>query len=258
MAAPGIFRPPPFPIAAPEFVTPSKPDAKFWRAVAQRWTRSKPPSSFSKMTSHSTRARARISIATAASNSTPSSWTAPHSKPARSPPSSASKILFARENGVALCEPSELLVERERTAWQSCREKNHSSEFHFGHKHGTVGAVARDAQGGIVAATSTGGTCCKFPGRVGDSPLIGCGCYADAEAGGISCTGDGEAIMKIVMAKTAADMLRGNAFASVHGINNNAAQSDVVRADGTNEKHNFPSSSSNPQSVADQCISLLA
>ena len=74
--------------------------------------------------------------------------------------------------------------------------------------HGTVGAVARDAKGNIVAGTSTGGTCCKLPGRVGDSPLIGCGCYADVEAGGISCTGWGEAIMKIVMAKTVADSLR--------------------------------------------------
>jgi beta-aspartyl-peptidase (threonine type) len=43
---------------------------------------------------------------------------------------------------------------------------------------------------------------------LGDSPLIGCGCYADAESGGVSCTGYGEAIMKIVMAKTAADFLR--------------------------------------------------
>ena len=116
--------------------------------------------------------------------------------------------LFARENGIALCDPSELVIDRERVAWQSCRETNHASEFHFGHKHGTVGAVARDTHGRIAAATSTGGTCCKFPGRVGDSPLIGCGCYADAEAGGVSCTGHGEAIMKIVMAKMAADLLR--------------------------------------------------
>jgi beta-aspartyl-peptidase (threonine type) len=71
-----------------------------------------------------------------------------------------------------------------------------------------VGAVALDREGGLVAGTSTGGTCCKLPGRVGDSPLIGCGCYADCEAGGISCTGWGEAIMKIVMAHTACEFLR--------------------------------------------------
>src|SRR5207245_11787132 len=73
---------------------------------------------------------------------------------------------------------------------------------------GTVGAVAQDCNGNIAAGTSTGGTLGKHAGRVGDSPLIGCGCYADAEAGGVSCTGWGEAIMKIVMAKTAVDLLR--------------------------------------------------
>lgn len=123
--------------------------------------------------------------------------------------------LFAQENGIALCDPTEMIIERERAAWLRCREGNHESEFHFGHKHGTVGAVARDSRGGIAAATSTGGTCCKFPGRVGDSPLIGCGCYADAEAGGVSCTGHGEAIMRIVMAKTAADLLRNGSASSV-------------------------------------------
>lgn len=115
---------------------------------------------------------------------------------------------FAAEHGLALCAPEELILDRERAAWKRCREDEHMTQFHFGHASGTVGAVARDAQGSIVAGTSTGGTCCKFPGRVGDSPLIGCGCYADIEAGGVSCTGWGEGIMKIVMAKTAADLLR--------------------------------------------------
>jgi L-asparaginase / beta-aspartyl-peptidase len=132
---------------------------------------------------------------------------------------------FALEQGLPLCSPGELALERERMAWRQCRESNHAAEFHFSHKHGTVGAVAMDAQGRVVAGTSTGGTCCKFPGRVGDSPLIGCGCYADAEAGGVSCTGWGEAIMKIVMAKAAADFLR-------------AGQA--------------------PQSAADACVKLLA
>ena len=116
--------------------------------------------------------------------------------------------LFAAEQGLPTCAPEELVVERERLAWQHCRENEHAMEFHFGHGHGTVGAVALDTQGNIVAGTSTGGTCCKFPGRVGDSPLIGCGCYADVEVGGVSCTGWGEAIMKIVMAKAATDFLR--------------------------------------------------
>jgi beta-aspartyl-peptidase (threonine type) len=115
---------------------------------------------------------------------------------------------FAAENDIPLCTPEDLVIERERQAWRLCREDTHAAEHHVGHESGTVGAVALDAKGNLVAGTSTGGTCCKFPGRVGDSPLIGCGCYADAEAGGVSCTGHGEGIMKIVMAKMAVDLLR--------------------------------------------------
>ncbi|MGH9774883.1 MAG: isoaspartyl peptidase/L-asparaginase family protein [Candidatus Acidiferrales bacterium] len=115
---------------------------------------------------------------------------------------------FAEEQGIALCDPGDLVIERERFAWQRCREDSHAAEFHFGHAQGTVGAVALDSNGRLFAGTSTGGTCCKLPGRVGDSPLIGCGCYADALAGAASCTGWGEAIMKIVMAKSAVDFLR--------------------------------------------------
>jgi L-asparaginase / beta-aspartyl-peptidase len=115
---------------------------------------------------------------------------------------------FAREQGMPLCRPEDLVTESQRVAWQVCREAGHSSAAHFAREHGTVGAVAIDASGRIAAGTSTGGTCCKYPGRVGDSPLIGCGCYADDEAGGASSTGWGEAIMKIVMAKTAIEWLR--------------------------------------------------
>ena len=115
---------------------------------------------------------------------------------------------FAREQGIALCNPEDLISETEREAWLKCRLDKHAAEHHRGHEQGTVGAVAIDQNGNLFAATSTGGTCCKLPGRVGDSPLIGCGCYADSEAGGVSCTGYGEAIMKIVMAKTAVDFLR--------------------------------------------------
>lgn len=115
---------------------------------------------------------------------------------------------FAQENGIPLCDPEDLVSDGEREAWLKCREDVHAAEHHRGHEQGTVGAVAIDRKGDLFAATSTGGTCCKLPGRVGDSPLIGCGCYADSEAGGVSCTGCGEAIMKIVMAKTAVDFLR--------------------------------------------------
>ena len=115
---------------------------------------------------------------------------------------------FARDNGFALCNPAELVSDAEREAWQLCSQDKHAAAHHRGHEQGTVGAVAIDSHGKLFAATSTGGTCCKLPGRVGDSPLIGCGCYADYTVGGVSCTGYGEAIMKIVMAKTATDLLR--------------------------------------------------
>ena len=117
---------------------------------------------------------------------------------------------FAHEQGIKLCAPEELVTDAERDAWSKCKMDKHAAAFHRGHEQGTVGAVAMDRNGQLFAATSTGGTCCKLPGRVGDSPLIGCGCYADAEAGAVSCTGYGEAIMKIVMAKTATDFLRDN------------------------------------------------
>jgi len=71
--------------------------------------------------------------------------------------------------------------------------------------HDTVGAVALDARGDLAAATSTGGTLNKTPGRVGDSSLIGCGCYADNLSAAVSLTGWGEPIMKLVLGKWATD-----------------------------------------------------
>jgi len=115
---------------------------------------------------------------------------------------------FAHEKGIALCDPEELISPVEREAWERCRLDTHAAEHHRGHEQGTVGAVAQDDQGRLFAATSTGGTCCKLPGRVGDSPLIGSGCYADSETGAVSSTGYGEAIMKVILAKTACDFLR--------------------------------------------------
>lgn len=66
--------------------------------------------------------------------------------------------------------------------------------------HGTVGAVARDRHGNLAAATSTGGQAGKLPGRVGDSPLIGAGTYADDEGCAVSCTGWGEDFIRTALA----------------------------------------------------------
>ena len=74
----------------------------------------------------------------------------------------------------------------------------------------TVGAVALDANGNLAAGTSTGGTLNKAPGRVGDSSLIGCGCYADNSSAAVSTTGWGEPIMKLVLGKWAVDRVAGH------------------------------------------------
>lgn len=79
------------------------------------------------------------------------------------------------------------------------------------HSHDTVGAVALDASGNLAAGTSTGGTLSKAPGRVGDSSLIGCGCYADNASAAVSLTGWGEPIMKLVLGKWAVDRVAGGA-----------------------------------------------
>jgi beta-aspartyl-peptidase (threonine type) len=71
----------------------------------------------------------------------------------------------------------------------------------------TVGAVARDREGTVAAGASTGGIALMLPGRVGDSPLIGCGIYADDEAGAVSMTGVGEGIIRIAVAKEITDRL---------------------------------------------------
>lgn len=71
----------------------------------------------------------------------------------------------------------------------------------------TVGAVALDANGNLAAATSTGGTRHKRPGRVGDSPLVGCGAYADNWTAGVSATGYGEALMRVVISKRVCDLV---------------------------------------------------
>jgi len=78
---------------------------------------------------------------------------------------------------------------------------------------GTVGAIAIDKNGNVAAATSTGGTALKFPGRIGDTPLIGCGTYADNECGAASATGVGEGAIRLVLAKTACDLMSEGAVA---------------------------------------------
>ena len=98
---------------------------------------------------------------------------------------------FAADHGVELCDPAWPVTDEQREVLAS---------GDLGWAAGTVGAVARDLDGRLAAATSTGGTMGKRRGRVGDSPLIGAGTWADDDTVAVSCTGDGEAIIRIAMA----------------------------------------------------------
>jgi beta-aspartyl-peptidase (threonine type) len=119
---------------------------------------------------------------------------------------------FAAEHGVALCRNEDLVVAREVERLREYQELAARGSGNDGEdlfapsiSHDTVGAVALDRGGNIAAATSTGGTLNKAPGRLGDSSLIGCGCYADNLSAAASTTGWGEPIMKLVLAKWTAD-----------------------------------------------------
>jgi beta-aspartyl-peptidase (threonine type) len=115
---------------------------------------------------------------------------------------------FAAEHGIPLCRNEDLIIAREverLRKFQAHLAEHEKDLFAPTISHDTVGAVALDRDGNIAAATSTGGTLNKAPGRLGDSSLIGCGCYADNASAAASTTGWGEPIMKLVLAKWSAD-----------------------------------------------------
>lgn len=118
---------------------------------------------------------------------------------------------FAREHGVKTCKQDDLITLRELDRWRDVQaDKRFRTKDAFRRKRvaaDTVGAVALDARGNIASGTSTGGTPNKYPGRVGDSPLIGCGTYADNTVGGVSTSGWGEAMITVVMAKSVVDLI---------------------------------------------------
>jgi beta-aspartyl-peptidase (threonine type) len=129
---------------------------------------------------------------------------------------------LARELGVDIVDPETLATPEMREFWESTHEEDPQAIFdrtlrqlpqlpqspRSPRSRGTVGAVALDAAGGLVAATSTGGSPGKRPGRVGDSPLVGSGFFADSGVGGASSTGQGEAIVTVGLARLAVDLLR--------------------------------------------------
>jgi len=110
-------------------------------------------------------------------------------------------LAFARSVGVPECDAASLVTARQQRRHAEVAPRRATPG-------GTVGAVALDRSGTIAAATSTGGTIGKLPGRVGDSALIGCGTYAESSIGGVSCTGDGEAIIRVVLGHRALYFLK--------------------------------------------------
>jgi len=123
---------------------------------------------------------------------------------------------FAREHGVPLGGKDDLITSEQLSLWRKAQldprnERKRGPVRRRGKKgHDTVGALALDRKGNIVAAASTGGTPNKHPGRVGDSPLVGSGIYADSAIGAGVATGEGEDIIRVVLAKSVIDILQRN------------------------------------------------
>ena len=123
---------------------------------------------------------------------------------------------FAWERGLSPCDPTALVVERERRRLAELLRDPRDADPRepFGHlptPTGTVGAVAIDKGGNIAAGGSTGGTPGKRPGRVGDTPVPGAGLYADNRVGGAACSGWGEGILRIGLARNTVMNLRESA-----------------------------------------------
>ncbi|MDF2696012.1 MAG: L-asparaginase [Labilithrix sp.] len=110
-------------------------------------------------------------------------------------------VRFATGQGFEKADPASMITDLARAKLDAAKAK-HATEGWAG---GTVGAVARDPSGRLASATSTGGMVNKLAGRVGDSPIVGAGTYADDTTGACSTTGYGEAMMRVCLAKTASD-----------------------------------------------------
>lgn len=112
--------------------------------------------------------------------------------------SGAGADTFAREQGCEAATQDWLVLPERRAQLEEMLAGG--GKFDVDMKYGTVGAVACDSHGHVAAATSTGGVTGKRWGRIGDSPLIGAGTYADDRAGAVSCTGSGEFFIRVGVA----------------------------------------------------------
>ncbi len=115
--------------------------------------------------------------------------------------------LFASENGIVMVSPEYFFTQSRWDAYLKAKEKNDSMDV-IDKKHGTVGCVALDKYGNLAAATSTGGMTYKRYGRVGDSPIIGAGTYADNKTCAVSATGHGEFFIRNMVAYDIAAIMK--------------------------------------------------
>lgn len=119
---------------------------------------------------------------------------------------------FAEKQGLEIVDPEYFHTERSK---KNLKRKNKSND----EKHGTVGAVAMSINGDLAAATSTGGMTNKMPGRVGDSPVIGAGTYADNNTCAVSATGHGEFFMRFLAAYDVAALMKYRGLSLVESAN---------------------------------------
>lgn len=136
-------------------------------------------------------------------------------------------LSVAREAGLTFEEDSYFFTQERWDALQETlqMEADGTLDDDPSRRHGTVGAVARDRDGNLAAATSTGGMTAKRPGRVGDCPLVGAGTFADNATCAVSATGDGEAFIRLVVAHEI------NARIRMAGLTLSEAAQQVVMSD---------------------------
>ena len=115
---------------------------------------------------------------------------------------------FARLQEVEQAPEGWFEIDRRRRQWEEFRKRGGDDWFDSDVKYGTVGAVARDAMGHVAAATSTGGLTGKRWNRIGDTPVLGAGTYADNRSGAVSCTGSGEFFMRAAAAHLVCERMR--------------------------------------------------
>ncbi len=142
--------------------------------------------------------------------------------------------LFAEQQGIEIVEPSYFFSDRRWQALQNVlRDDPEAVELdHSARKHGTVGAVALDRHGNLAAATSTGGMTNKKFNRIGDSPIIGAGTYADNRTCAVSSTGHGEYFIRYAVAHdVSAQMMYGGK--SLQEAGDHTIQKTLVEAGGT-------------------------